>query len=77
MKKTTKKKKIKIDPPSFEQRIKAYIVHVNKVATDLGLKVEPIINWRKGKPNRLGKIAIFLLKLSGAKLDTKFTNTKK
>lgn len=78
MKKTIKKKKeIKIDPPSFEQRIKAYIVHINKVATDLELKVEPIINWKKGKPNTLGKFAIYLLKLSGAKLDTKFTNLKK
>lgn len=77
MKKTTKqKKKIKIES-TFEQRIKAYIVHANKVATDLGLRVEPIINWKKGKPNRLGKFAIFLLKLSGAKIDTKFTNTKK
>lgn len=75
MKKTIKKK-IKIEP-TFEQRIKAYLIHINKVASELGLKVQPILSWKKGKPNTLGKVAIFLLKLSGAKLDTQFTNIKK
>lgn len=75
MKKTTKKK-IKVEP-TFDQRVKAYLIHVNKVATDLDLRVEPTVTWKKIKPNMLGKFAIFLLKLSGAKLDTKFTNIKK
>lgn len=77
MKKLIKKKKIKIEPLSFEKRVREYIYKTNKVATDLELRVEPVINWKKGKPNRLGKIAFYLLKLSGAKLDTKITNLKK
>lgn len=77
MKKTiTKKKEIKVEH-SFEERVKAYIFSSNKMAIDLELNVSPIINWTRGKPTLFGKFAIYLLKVSGAKLDTQFTNLKK